>query len=48
MVELSLRIEFIPIGEVMIKLLEPIASGKGRLSEFLDVWQGNKPIAFGI
>jgi len=35
MQKLSLRIAFIPVGEVMLELLEPLALGKGRLGEFL-------------
>ena len=47
--ELSLRIAFIPIGEVMIELLEPIASGKGRLSEFLETHgEGLHHIAYKV
>lgn len=34
--ELSLRMAFIPVGEVMIELLEPLVPGKGRLGELLE------------
>ena len=34
--ELSLRIAFVPMGEVMLELLEPTTPGKGRIGEFLD------------
>jgi len=36
MEELSVRVAFIPVGEVMIELLEPLIRGKGRISEFLE------------
>lgn len=36
MEELSVRIAFIPVGEVMIELLQPLIPGKGRTSEFLE------------
>ena len=36
MEELLLRIAFIPVGEVMIELLQPLAPGKGRLGELLE------------
>jgi len=35
MEELSLRVAFIPVGEVMLELLEPLVLGKGRLGELL-------------
>jgi len=33
---LSLRIAFVPVGEVMLELLEPLTPGKGRIAEFLE------------
>ncbi|MEE9610031.1 MAG: VOC family protein [Desulfatiglandales bacterium] len=33
--ELNVRIAFIPVGEVMIELIEPLVPGKGRIGEFL-------------
>ena len=36
MEELSLKMAFIPVGEVMLELLEPITVGKGRIAEFLE------------
>ena len=35
MKELSVRIAFIPVGEVMLELLQPLIPGKGRTAEFL-------------
>ena len=34
--DLGLRIAFVPVGEVMVELLEPLAPGKGRIGEFLE------------
>ena len=34
--EHSVRIAFIPVGEVMLELLEPSVSGKGHLGEFIE------------
>jgi methylmalonyl-CoA epimerase len=36
MEELSVRIAFIPVGEVMLELLQPLIPGKGRTAEFLE------------
>ena len=36
MENLSLRMAFIPIGEVMLELVEPLSPGKGRITEFLE------------
>ncbi len=33
--ELNVRIAFIPVGEVMIELVEPLVAGQGRIGEFL-------------
>ena len=34
--ELSLRMAFIPMGGVMVELIEPLTPGKGRLGELLE------------
>ena len=34
--ELSLRMAFIPMGGVMVELIEPLVPGKGRLGELLE------------
>lgn len=34
--DLSLNIALIPVGEVMLELLEPMVTGKGRIAEFLE------------
>ena len=31
----SARIAFIPVGEVMVELIEPLVAGQGRVAEFL-------------
>jgi len=36
MEEHSVRIAFIPVGEVMLELLEPSVSGKGHIREFIE------------
>ncbi len=36
MEELSVRIAFIPVGEVMLELVQPLVIGKGRVGEFLE------------
>ncbi len=33
--ELNIRIAFIPVGEVMLELVEPLVAGQGRIGEFL-------------
>lgn len=33
--ELNVRIAFIPVGEVMLELAEPLVPGQGRIGEFL-------------
>ena len=33
---ISTKIAFIPVGEVMLELLQPLAPGKGRIAEFLE------------
>ncbi len=33
--ELNVRIAFIPVGEVMLELVEPLVAGQGRIGEFL-------------
>lgn len=33
--DISVRIAFIPVGEVMLELIEPLIPGKGRMAEFL-------------
>ena len=33
---LSIRLAFIPVGEVMLELIEPLFPGKGRIGEFID------------
>ena len=33
--ELNVRIAFIPVGEVMLELAEPMVPGQGRIGEFL-------------
>jgi len=32
----SARIAFIPVGEVMVELIEPLVAGKGGIADFLD------------
>ncbi|MFC1969490.1 VOC family protein [Chloroflexota bacterium] len=32
----SIRIAFIPVGEVMLELIEPLSAGAGPIGEFLD------------
>ena len=34
--DISVRIAFIPVGEVMLELIEPLTPGKGRIAEFLE------------
>lgn len=34
--DISVRIAFMPVGEVMLELIEPLTPGKGRLAEFLE------------
>ena len=34
--EINVRIAFIPLGEVMVEILEPIEPGKGRIGQFLE------------
>ena len=34
--DIAVRIAFIPVGEVMLELLEPLTPGKGRIGEFLE------------
>ena len=36
MEELSLRMAFIPVGEVMLEFIEPLVQGKGNVADFLD------------
>ena len=36
MADISVRIAFIPVGEVMLELIEPLPRGTGRLAEFLE------------
>ncbi len=33
--ELNVRIAFIPVGEVMLELVQPLVAGQGRIGEFL-------------
>lgn len=33
--ELNVRIAFIPVGEVMLELVEPLVAGQGRIGKFL-------------
>jgi len=35
LVDKKIKIAFIPLGEVLIELLEPIESGKGRIGKYL-------------
>jgi methylmalonyl-CoA/ethylmalonyl-CoA epimerase len=34
--DLAIRIAFIPVGEVMLELIEPLVQGKGSVADFLD------------
>jgi methylmalonyl-CoA epimerase len=34
--DLNVRIAFIPVGEVMIELVEPLVPGQGRIGKFLE------------
>ncbi|RLB31048.1 MAG: methylmalonyl-CoA epimerase [Deltaproteobacteria bacterium] len=34
--EISVRIAFLPLGEILIELLEPTAKGAGRIGQFLE------------
>ncbi|MCK5642307.1 MAG: VOC family protein, partial [Gammaproteobacteria bacterium] len=34
--QFSVQIAFIPVGEVMLELIAPLAPGKGRIGEFLE------------
>jgi methylmalonyl-CoA epimerase len=34
--DLAVRIAFIPVGEVMLELIEPLVQGKGNVADFLD------------
>ena len=33
--DISVRIAFMPVGEVMLELIEPLKPGEGRIAEFL-------------
>lgn len=33
--DIGVRIAFVPVGEVMLELVEPLAPGKGNIGEFL-------------
>ena len=45
----NIRIAFIPLGEVLIELLEPIEPGKGRIGQFLEEHgEGFHHIAFRV
>ena len=49
MEELALKIAFVPVGEVVLELLEPLAPGKGRLSDFLRKYgEGVHHIAYRV
>ena len=34
--DFAIRIAFIPVGEVMLELIEPLVQGKGSVADFLD------------
>lgn len=36
MENLGIRLAFIPVGEVMVELIEPLSPGRGRIGEFLE------------
>jgi len=47
--EINVRIAFIPMGEVLIELLEPTAQGAGRIGKFLEEnGEGFHHIAFRV
>ncbi|MBI2831896.1 MAG: VOC family protein [Chloroflexi bacterium] len=49
MESLSISIAFIPVGEVLLELLQPLAPGKGRIGEFLEKYgEGFHHIAYRV
>jgi len=47
--DLAIRIAFIPVGEVMLELIEPLVQGKGSVADFLDRYgEGFHHIAYRV
>ena len=47
--DLSLNVAFVPVGEVMLELLEPMVPGKGRIAEFLEKYgEGIHHVAYRV
>ena len=47
--DLSLNVAFVPVGEVMLELLESMVPGKGRIAEFLEKYgEGIHHVAYRV
>jgi len=47
--DIKVKVAFIPLGEVLIELLEPVESGEGRIGKFLqEKGEGIHHIAFRV